>query len=161
MKSKILLIIAIAVIALIVVLLFVFHARKEVKIGMIKSFYYTYTQGYMVDAYVRYEVRYEKNKYVAKIKPYGIPEDKLVTIEIDDSFLKKLEELLEKYQVGSWNGFHENDKNVMDGDSFSLSITMEDEQEISASGYMRWPKNYREFSKEVDALFETIHSSKS
>ena len=61
--------------------------------------------------------------------------------------------ILKKYGVGSWNGFNKRNKHVLDGNSFSLSVCM-GEEEIDASGYMRWPKNYADFTNAVRQLFD-------
>ena len=42
---------------------------------------------------------------------------------------------------------------MLDGNSFSLSVYM-GEEEIDASGYMRWPKNYADFKDAVRQLFD-------
>ena len=54
------------------------------------------------------------------------------------------------------NGFNKSDRYVLDGNSFSLSISMNNDEYVSASGYMKWPKNYKEVKEELITFFSTI-----
>lgn len=157
MKTKyIILIIALLVIALSCFLIF----RKRVEITSINSFYLTYTKGYAMNSYVRYELRYDEKeeKWIATIKPYGIEEEKKKEVIVEEEVSKTLEKILKEYHVEKWDGFEKRDKNVLDGDSFSLSVRMENDNDISASGYMMWPKNYRDVVNKVDEIFMKIYN---
>lgn len=159
MKNKLLLMIIIcAFILLLVVILCVIIGPKKVKISELKHFTFSYTSGYAMNAYTRYELDYKDNKYEVKVKPYGVAEEAAQTVYVDEDFVKKLETVLDKYNVGSWNGFNKNDKNVLDGDSFSLNATFKDNTIISAHGYMSWPKNYREVREEIYNLFNELYT---
>ena len=72
------------------------------------------------------------------------------------SDLERIEKVLKDNHVEKWNGFNKNDKNVLDGDSFSMSITTREGEEIDAHGYMKWPTNYGEVKTELDKIFEDI-----
>ena len=122
----------------------------------VNLFKYFFTKGYARNADIRYELEFKDNKYFATIKHWGIPEEEATILEVDESFEKKLEEILKKYNVSSWDGFQKSDKHVLDGNSFDLYIKMEEENNIDASGYMKWPKNYREFKQEVIELFDGL-----
>ena len=37
---------------------------------------------------------------------------------------------------------------------------MEDDTDIHASGYMKWPKNYREVKAELDSILGSLYSKK-
>ena len=54
------------------------------------------------------------------------------------------------------NGFHKTDKMALDGDRFSLSICMEDDTSLSASGYMRRPRNFAVVADGPDSLFAPL-----
>ncbi len=124
----------------------------------IKSFYLTYTNGYMMNAYTIYQITYENEKYLAKIKPYGVDEEDDLIIEVDEEFIKEIVNILKKYNVNKWNGFNKTDHGVLDGDSFSFSLTLNNDKEIEASGYMRWPENYRDVVNEISPLFMDIYN---
>ena len=42
----------------------------------------------------------------------------------------------------------------MDGNSFSLTVRMKNDDYISATGYMMWPKNYSNVKSELDNIFK-------
>jgi hypothetical protein len=159
MKNKIILLIVIGVVLLIsIVVLCIIFGPKKVKISEIKSIHFSYSNGYSAYAYTMYDLDYKDGKYIASIKPDGIPENEAREINVDEEFVKKIENILSKYNVGSWDGFRESDKYVLDGDSFSLSVHFVDKTDISASGYMRWPKNYSNVREELDNLFMGLYN---
>lgn len=159
MKNKIILLIVIGVVLLIsIVVLCIIFGPKKVKISEIKSMHFSYSNGYSAYAYTMYDLDYKDGKYIASIKPNGIPENEAREINVDEDFVKKIENILSKYNVGSWDGFRESDKYVLDGDSFSLSVYFIDKTDISASGYMRWPKNYSNVKEELDNLFMGLYN---
>ncbi len=123
----------------------------------IKSLHFSYSNGYMMNAYITYDIYMENDKYYAKIKPYGIPEEETQIVKLSKDKVKKLEDVLNEYKVYKWNNFHESDKYVLDGDSFSFSMSTLDGKSISASGYMRWPKNYGEVEKAFDEILGPLY----
>lgn len=127
--------------------------RKVDKISGIKIFHYSYSVGYHYEARIYYELEC-KNKCTLKIKDEGITEEDAPVYEVDKEITKKLEAILNKYSVGSWNGFSKSDHNVLDGDSFSLYLRMKDNNTVEASGYMKWPKNYEEVKGELISFFD-------
>jgi len=116
---------------------------------------YSYSQGYAMNAYVRYELEC-KDKCVLKYKPLYVPEEDYKKVEVDEEIIKELEAILNKYEVYKWDGFDKTNKNVLDGDDFHFSLSLKDGTSISASGYMSWPKNYREASGEIISLFNKL-----
>ena len=111
-----------------------------------------YTSGYMMNADTEYEYELKDGKYIMTVKPYLVDRDDAVSFEVDKSVIEEIEEVLNKYEVYKWNGFHKSDHNVLDGDSFSFSVSMND-KDISAHGYMKWPDNYRNVVNEVEEIF--------
>lgn len=127
---------------------------KTQEISDITHFYFTYSKGYAMNSYITYQIDKTNNKYIVKIKPYGKSEDEKIEKEISKEDVVKLENMLNKYNVYKWDGFHKTDKNVLDGDSFSCTINTESDVRVSASGYMMWPENYRNVVSELDTFFE-------
>ena len=160
MKNKYLLI-SIIVILIIISLVIVFKAlnpKKKVTISNIKHFSFFYSSGYSINARTRYELDYNNNKYIAKILPNEVPDENIKEVEVPKEVVKEIESILEKYNISKWNGFNKTDKNVLDGNSFSLYITTEDDKQIEASGYMKWPDNYGLVKKELDNIFMEIYN---
>ena len=95
-----------------------------------------------------------EDKCLLKFKDEGITEEEAPVYEVDNEDVKRLESILNKYNVGSWNGFSKSDHNVLDGNSFSLYLRTEDDDTVEASGYMKWPKNYEEVKEEIISFFD-------
>jgi len=52
--------------------------------------------------------------------------------------------------------FDKVDKDVLDGNSFSLSINFGEDKSISAHGYMKYPSGYREKTDSIKYWFSKI-----
>ena len=128
--------------------------KKEIK--DIKSFSFDTVDGMAINAGVKYSIKLEENKYIATIRKNGKSEEDETKKEIFNEKVKELENILNKYNVSKWNGFNKSNKNVLDGHSFSLSIKLGDDSYVSASGYMRWPKNYKNVRNELKEFFEKL-----
>ena len=159
MKEKILWIIIGLLSVFVIGVIFMF-GNKKLKIDNIKSLHFSYSNGYMMDAYTTYDITLEDNKYYVTIKPYGIPEEESQKIELNNDQIEKIISILNEYEVYKWNNFHESDKYVLDGDSFSFSMYTLDDKYISASGYMRYPKNYGEVEKSLDDILGSLYVQK-
>ena len=129
--------------------------RKDVKIVDINYFYLIYTRGYAINCNVEYRIDTELN---ATIKPYQKSEVEQITVKVDESVLKEIEDVLVKYEVGKWNGFDKSNKYVSDGDSFDFNVKMKNGKEIDARGYASWPNNYSSVIKEIDEIFLRIYN---
>ncbi|MBP5684391.1 MAG: hypothetical protein J6X02_03955 [Bacilli bacterium] len=127
--------------------------KNVIKIQDIKSLSFNYSNGYMMYAYTRYELNCDKS-CTLRIKPNGIPDEDMKEYEVDNKTIVELCDLLNKYDISKWNGFDESDQNVLDGDSFSFSLNLHNGKSISASGYMRWPKNYSDVKNGIMKLFD-------
>jgi len=76
---------------------------------------------------------------------------------VDASFLSSLETLLQKHGIRSWNGFRGRPMmQVLDGESFSLSIRFRDGSTVEASGNNRFPNTYQDFRIELNELANTV-----
>ena len=106
---------------------------KKVEIGELTSLYLGYSRGYMMNANIRYDFKYDKenNTYKVIIKPYLIAEEDALEKEVDESFRDKLKEILVKYEVAKWDGFDKSDPNVLDGNDFSFGAWFKDNTSIS------------------------------
>ena len=129
------------------------ESRQNAISGDITYFYFGYSTGNMKDAYVRYELTLEDEVYTARVKPNGVPDEQAAVVKVEKSFAGELGALMERYGVDQWNGFDKSDTQVLDGNSFSLTV-YRGEEKISARGYMKWPKNYGDFKAAVNKLFE-------
>ena len=160
MKMKYLIIGIIIVIAVSILCFIKFCGKNYVDFNEreIKSFHLSYSNGYMMYANIVYEFKLENNKYMANIKPYLVADEEMLTIEIKKTIVDKIIDILKKYEVNKWDGFNKVDKNVLDGDSFSLSIWFQDDKSIYASGYMMWPKNYQNVRDEISDIFMEIYN---
>ena len=129
---------------------------KSIKITKIIRFSFGYSVGYAMYANELFELENKEGKYYAKVKLQGIPDEQASTVEVNEEFEQKLEEIIKQFEVKKWDGFNKSNKMVLDGNSFSLSIRMEDDNSISASGYMMYPEHYREVREELDNIFNEL-----
>ena len=131
--------------------------NKKLEIKDTYIFSFSYSVGYHINASYDYEIRLNENgSYEAFYKADGVaPEDRLSKI-IDKEIVSEFENILTKYKIYKWNGFHESDLDVLDGDSFYLHYMRKDKESISASGYMKYPKGYRDFRSEIHNFFTDL-----
>ncbi|MBQ9011362.1 MAG: hypothetical protein IJ093_01795, partial [Bacilli bacterium] len=135
------LIIIILIIVITIICFFIF--RKKTSITSIQSLHISYTTGTAKYSNVSYDLVCNE-KCIVTIKPNNIPDKEALETEVSQEVKKEIEKVLKKYHVETWDKFNKSDQYVMDGSSFSISIDMEDNNTISASGYMKCPKNYKE-----------------
>ena len=158
MKGKYVIIISIFLLVTFTIFFCFFKKEKnneEKKIDNIKYFSFSYSDGYEVDSNVYYSIDC-KDKCVATVKPLYVSHEDEKEYIVDNEFIDKVIELLNKYEVIKWNGFDKSDINVLDGDSFSFSIITNENEEIKAHGYMLWPKNYGNVKSGLDSLFSSL-----
>ncbi len=152
----------IIIIVVVVIVCLLMRKKEEIKteIKDIVYFHFSYSNGYMANAHIIYEINYDEkeNKYMVSVKPYGVPDEKKVVVLEPDGFRDKVKDILIKYDLAKWNGFKKYAKDVLDGDDFSFYVKMEDNQKIDADGYMMWPDNYRSVRDEFDKLFMKIYN---
>ena len=118
---------------------------------------YSYTSGYGVNEDVLYKIDCEDD-CILIIKEYGKDEKDSITIKLSDKDMDKFENMLNKYHVLSWKGFSKSDKNVLDGNSFSFRFRYNDDEKLSASGYMKYPEHYKEFKNKFESYITDIKS---
>lgn len=152
----------ILVIILIIILLFCYffiNKNKNKSIKNIESFEFRYSNGYTINSDVRYTIKCNKNNCYLNTKLSGTEEEN--NLELSQKCLKNIENILNKYNVSSWNNFNKSNKYVMDGNSFSINIKMQDGKKISAQGYEKWPKYYKQVKEELDNIFQTENNNTS
>lgn len=149
-------IIILLVIYIAVVIISVFF-KKEKKIEKITCLRFTYSTGYHINAYVIYEINIVDGKYIASVKPTDLDDELKKDYELSKEDVKEIMNKLNEYNVLDWNGFRKVDKNVLDGNSFSIFLRNGDEELVSASGYMMWPKNYREVRNYLDEKLGSLY----
>ena len=157
MKKKFFAMIGVIVLVFIMIAVLLLLANmKKVAITEIKEFRYRSNSSMMYNGDVVYELQCQDTECFAYYKPSGTDDKDKYKYSVDTEFCEKLEELLEKYDVGSWDGFDKVDRDILDGSSFSLSITMKNGDSINASGYMKYPKHYRDFVVDLAKLYEML-----
>lgn len=83
---------------------------------------------------------------------------KLIEKDVPIEVLDKLDTIVKKYNLFKWNGFDKHAKNVLDGHSFTLQVQYSNNDRIYATGYMKYPKHYKEAEKEILELFKSLCS---
>lgn len=130
--------------------------RNRINLDDITEFEFVYTTGNMKYARVKYEIKYDNGIYTAIIKPNGVADENAIKGIADARFIKELRDILVANGVSKWNGFKKSNKIACDGRSFYLHLKNGQGQDVTASGYMKWPKNYNEVKKRIDELFGSL-----
>lgn len=131
--------------------------KKGKKLDEIKEFEFYYTNGTSYNSDVHYKIKCD-DKCTVTIKKSGVSKENAKAILLTKDKVEKIKEISNKYDISKWNGFQKTNNNALDGDTFLLNITTEKGIKINASGYMKWPKNYNEFKKEIDIYFEELNN---
>ena len=154
MDKRIIALLLIVIVTTACVLLALFSIKKRVVINDIKRLSYSNSGGMDINSGSSYEIICN-DKCIANIKlPYEI---KKTNIEVDDKTMKEIIETLNNNDVSSWDGFDKDDKNVLDGSSFSFSVETKKGEKISAHGYMRYPKNYGLVTSKLHNIFMDLY----
>ena len=75
----------------------------------------------------------------------------------DDTLIRQLEEIVEKYGAIGWDGFHESESmpGVLDsGDSYNLYLELSDGTTVSVYGYNTAPRAFNDFYTEIVDIFQ-------
>ena len=155
MKKEI--IIGLVLLIIIIVIIILKPFKKRVVISDISKLSFSYSTGYAMYSSVLYEINYQDDKYLLKIKPDKVPDEEAKEYELDEKQIQEIINILTKYNVSSWNGFDKVDKNVLDGNSFTFKLVTKSGEEIYAHGYMKWPNNYKEVKNELNNYFMNIY----
>ena len=127
----------------------------EDPIYQINNLDYSYSNGYGINQDVSYKINCDDD-CILTIKEYEKTEEDAIKVKLSDKNMDTFVNMLNKYHVASWDGFSKSDKNVLDGDSFSFHLRFNDDERLSASGYMMYPENYNNFQKDFENYIESI-----
>ena len=136
----------------------IFRPKKE--INSIKSIEYGYGDGRTIYGHTKYSLKCG-DKCILTTKYDGFPDDEVFVVEVNDKDIDKLLKIFQDNDVASWDGFDKSDSYVLDGTSFSFRVETRDNQKIYASGYMKWPKNFRKVIGEMVSIFDTLNDKLS
>lgn len=158
MKTRNIIIIIVGILLLLILFLIIkLNSKSPKEISNITYLRFSYTTGNYMNANIVYEINLKNGKYIAKIKPSGIKEEDAKEVKISNEKMKEIEKTLNEYNISRWNGFNKSDKYVLDGSSFSMSIKLKNDKYISASGYMRWPNNYKKVRSYLDDTLGSLY----
>lgn len=130
-------------------------------IYQINELEFSYTNGYGINENVEYKIicfyaiDAIENCQV-NVKEYGKSEEESLSNAISYTELSKVVRMLNKYHILSWKGFSKSDSNVLDGNSFHFYLRYNDDEKLSASGYMKYPQNYDRFKKDFEEFIVTL-----
>ena len=131
--------------------------KPKKEINSIKSLEYRESDGRSIYGALEFKYKCNGEECTLKTKPEGVPEEDAFLVNVTEEEQQELLELVQKYNVASWDGFNKSDQFVLDGSNFTFSVTTKDNVKIYASGYMKYPRNFSNFMKELEALFAKMN----
>ena len=130
--------------------------QEESDISRITELMFRYRTG---ASEVRYELEAKDDGYTAMIRLEGESADDAVTVAVADDVADEIADLLSTYDVMRWDGFHESERGVLDGDRFSLSVYFSDGNGVSADGYMSFPDSFDEVCEGLGEIFRRVRET--
>ncbi len=116
---------------------------------------FTYNYGSYNGGYYEYNIKKKKKKNIFTAKGYnGVNLN--INKEIDEYYLEQLSKIIKETDIESWNGFNKKDNKILDGYSFNLKVEYKNGKTINASGYMKYPKNYKNTHKKIVKFLKSI-----
>ncbi|MBR3494322.1 MAG: hypothetical protein IKH38_02750 [Clostridia bacterium] len=82
--------------------------------------------------------------------------DRTLAQPVDAETLVALEEIVERFEMRSWDGFDRSNPYVMDGEMFRLDIVFADGTEVHATGDNAFPQHYREAVAAITTLLQDL-----
>ena len=95
------------------------------------------------------EIRYDSYSIFLDEDGYHISVNDEESLPIDGETVQMLVEVIEEYNVSSWDGFDETNENVLDGEGFSLEIGFTDGTSVKALGDNAFPDQYADAMGEM------------
>ena len=77
-------------------------------------------------------------------------------LTVPNGALEELGAIAAEHRIDRWDGFDKVDKNVSDGEGFTLSFTAKDGSTCSAHGSNAFPKGYHEAEEPLLAVFRAL-----
>lgn len=130
----------------------IFYKNKVSEIKSLKEFHYRVTDGRNMYGIIEYNINYEDNLYTLKSRLNGFDEDEAVIVVPEEGTINKIIDVLNKYNVASWDGFSKSSKSVLDGKSFEFKVVTKENEKIYCTGYMSYPKNYKKVISELENI---------
>ena len=155
MSKKIIILLIILIIIGICLFIVLFFQKKEV--DSLMELYYSVNDGRNIYGGVEYHLKGDKDEYQLESKLDGYLENDKYISKVSREEIDEILSILNTYQVSKWNGFHKVSKMVLDGKSFTFRVKSFDGEEIIATGYMKYPKNYHEVIEKITSIFEKIN----
>ena len=154
MKKILLIVVLCILVAAFIIVFFINKNNNKVKsIKSLKKLEYSIHDGRRINGDVVYKIICDDTCTLIN-KPEGYPEDKTISAELDEDTMEEIIDMLNYYNVASWNGFNKSDKTVLDGTDFDFNIVTKNDEKISASGYMKFPRNYSEVVGKLINIFK-------
>ena len=94
------------------------------------------------------EIRYDSYNIFLDKDGYHVSVNEEEPVPMNEEAVQALMEVIETYEVSSWDGFSKANENVLDGEGFSLEIGFTDGTCVKADGDNAFPDHY------VDAMGE-------
>ncbi len=95
------------------------------------------------------EIRYDSYSIFLDEDSYHISVNDEEPQSMDEETVQMLMEVIEAYNVSSWDGFDETNENVLDGEGFSLEIGFTDGTSVKALGDNAFPDQYADAMGEM------------
>ena len=73
---------------------------------------------------------------------------------MDQGLMAELQDVIQTYGLEAWDGFHENDPDVLDGENFRLEMRFADGWSVYATGENAFPDGYFDAMARIDGIFE-------
>lgn len=119
--------------------------------------YFSYnTSAFVINYDQIYTCEKSGGKEKISVKYAGASPDEVTEVETDGTVMNRLGEVINKYEIQSWDGFNESNRHVLDGGSFSLTVKSGEDTLISAYGANSYPKDYYDASKEIENIFREV-----
>ena len=95
------------------------------------------------------EIRYDSYSIFLDEDGYHILVNDEEPQSMDEETVQKLMDVIEAYNVSSWDGFDKTNENVLDGEGFSLEIGFTDGTSVKALGDNAFPDQYADAMGEM------------
>ncbi|MBR1539557.1 MAG: hypothetical protein IJ636_08650 [Bacteroidales bacterium] len=103
----------------------------------LERIYYSATHGYHAYSNIGYSAERLADGKTRIVVEVGNDRDRI--FEADGSVMDSLEAIVREYRMDRYDGHYRPKMDILDGDSWSLSLTFSDGKESSCSGYMAYP----------------------
>ena len=85
---------------------------------------------------------------------YYIRENEENPRKLDMDLAEEFQQIIDSFDLFSWDGFHKSNPYVLDGESFSLGLRFADGITVNASGENSFPEGYYDAMNRIDAVLD-------